>query len=784
MTKTIERTPSPTTATGKSRLTGLAALLLVALAACLSVYRQSPPAAVAASAPPAEFASGRAMKYVQSIGQKPHPMGSQEHTVVRDYILRELSALGVEPEVQKTTVLSKRDVTPLVAGSVENIIATLKGTGNTKALLLAAHYDSVPSGPGASDDGSGVATLLETLRGLKAGTPLKNDVIFLFTDGEEIGLLGAEGFVDEHPVVGDVGLVLNFEARGTAGPSYMYETSEGNGWLIEEFAKVVPRPVTNSLLFEVYKLLPNATDLSIFKGAGLAGLNFAYIDQPTYYHTQLDNPRTIDERSLQHQGSYALALTRHFGSLDLRTNSKANAVYFDLLGAFVVRYPASLVVPLTILTVLLFIAVVVLGYKRRRLTFSGMMLGFVALLLAMIAAGLVVMLVWRLVSGVHSEYAAMTYGDTYNSKLYLVGFIALTLAITSGIYLLFGRRVSVLNLWVGAIIWWMLALILTTLLLPGASYLFTWTLLPGLLSLLLLMLSTREESPAWKRLAVFFVGAVPSVILFSPLILTLFIALNVTSSALVMVVVALLLGLIIPQVNLADGMYKWLLPSISLLLCVGFLIAASMTSKFDASHPRQDNVFYALDGDRGQAVWASTGSNTDEWTSQFFSTKMETIEMPAFFPGRPWKFLTNEAQVVSLAPPQIELRSDDRTEAGRTLRLNITSARQAPVLSLYVDAETEVRGTLLNGKPFKQETAGAKNTAGNSWALRYYALPAEGVELVLTSKSAQPVRITAVDQTYELPSIPGTPFKPRPAGVIPAPHPLSDSTLVSKSFTF
>jgi Zn-dependent M28 family amino/carboxypeptidase len=84
--------------------------------------------------------------------------------------------MGLRPEVQTTTVVNHTG-TPLIAGTVHNIVARLQGTEQSKALLLVAHYDSVPTGPGASDDGAAVAAMLETLRALKASTPLRNDVI-------------------------------------------------------------------------------------------------------------------------------------------------------------------------------------------------------------------------------------------------------------------------------------------------------------------------------------------------------------------------------------------------------------------------------------------------------------------------------------------------------------------------------------------------------------------------------------------------------------------------------
>ena len=209
--------------------------------------------------------------------------------------------------------------------------------------------------------------MLETLRALRAsGTPLRNDVIFLFTDGEENGLLGAHAFIDEHRWAKDVGLALNFEARGNSGPSIMFETSDENGWLIKEFAKAAPHPMANSLAYEIDKLLPNDTDFTVVKQAGLPGFNFAYIEGVSHYHTMLDRFEQFDERSLQHHGSYALALTRHFSDLNLIDRKEANAVYFDILGLILIHYPSTWVTPLSIFAFFSFAALVAFGFAYFR----------------------------------------------------------------------------------------------------------------------------------------------------------------------------------------------------------------------------------------------------------------------------------------------------------------------------------------------------------------------------------------------------------------------------------
>jgi acetylornithine deacetylase/succinyl-diaminopimelate desuccinylase-like protein len=203
-----------------------------------------PPSRTPSSVPEQEFSAGRAVVYISDFAQKPHPIGTPEHDRVRDNLLAQIASLFITPEVQRAT-----GVTELyqAAGRIENILVRLRGvSGSSDAVMLAAHYDSVSAGPGAADDGCGVATLLETLRNLSASAPLRNDVILLFPDSEEDGMLGASAFAKEHPWAKDVRVVINFEARGTSGDSQLFETSSGNGQLIQILAQAVSHPVRGS----------------------------------------------------------------------------------------------------------------------------------------------------------------------------------------------------------------------------------------------------------------------------------------------------------------------------------------------------------------------------------------------------------------------------------------------------------------------------------------------------------------------------------------------------------
>jgi len=361
------------------------------------------PAPVAATAPAADFSAARALEHVRAIAQRPHPPGSEEHARVRDYIRGALAGLGAPSEVEAG--IGELSLGRFhAAGLVENVIARLPGTANTQPVMLAAHYDSTPRGPGASDDAHGVAVLLETLRALRSSPPLRNDVIFLITDGEEKGLLGAALFMHEHPWRNQPGVVLNFEARGTGGYANMFETSAGNEWLIRDLQAAVPRAYATSFAYEVYRRMPNNTDLTVFKGGGLAGMNFAFIEHPEFYHRPQDDVAHLDLHSLQEQGRYALSLARRFGNEDLSAQHSGDAVYFPTQITPLIVYPASWVAPIAWLAAAGLAAAAWWGWKRRArgLWMAGPLavVAALAFLVAAPAPGVSYLLEWPLLAGI------------------------------------------------------------------------------------------------------------------------------------------------------------------------------------------------------------------------------------------------------------------------------------------------------------------------------------------------------------------------------------------------
>jgi hypothetical protein len=269
--------------------------------------------------------------------QRPHPADSANGDAVRARLIAEMRAVGLEPRVTDDFACNAfRRSRTVACARVRNLVATL-GPSEGRHLLLVSHYDSTFAGPGAADDGIGVATMLEIAANLR-GRTLQRPVTFLFNEGEEMGLLGARAFLERDPLADRVDTVINLESRGVTGPAIMFETSRPNGSAIALYRAAAARPVANSLSTDLYALIPNSTDVAVFDARPWTILNFAVIGNETRYHSGGDTLAGLDRRSLQHMGMQALAVTElaAAGAVPATTGER---LYTDLLGRSLVVLP-------------------------------------------------------------------------------------------------------------------------------------------------------------------------------------------------------------------------------------------------------------------------------------------------------------------------------------------------------------------------------------------------------------------------------------------------------------
>ena len=490
---------------GVRALVGLAVGLGVAALCLLGV---GPPRPVGADAAAHEFSSSRALKDLRVIAARPHPAGGPAAAGVRAHLVERLESLGLAVELQpwkpqyvwgelvpsaflpegmeRPKRLYFADAPPPAwMPELTNVIARLPGTRSTGSVLFMCHYDAVPGSFGAGDDGAAVAAFLEAIRALRTGPPPRNDLVFLFTDGEELGLLGAKQFVREHALFAGVRAVFNFEGRGIGGPAILFETGARNGRMVREYARCAPHPFGSSLGPTVYDAMPNDTDFTLFKQAGVPGLNFAFIGGGSAYHQPSDKIENLSEASLQHHGTNVLALARHFGDLPLDgLDGEGDATFMTLPGNVFLRYPGRWNTTIAAIGVVLVLAVLVRERRAARLTWPGLAAGSLAALLGVVLLTLSSAAVaWLAAGAVHAVADASpstAHGNLLASRIGLLAACAWTLGLATLVASRLGERRTLAATSGGLLVWSVLA-VTTAVFATGASHVFAWpTILSGL----------------------------------------------------------------------------------------------------------------------------------------------------------------------------------------------------------------------------------------------------------------------------------------------------------------
>ena len=616
----------------------------------LAIELRPLPDVVAANAPPDQFSSERAFRHVREIANAPHPTGSTQHALVGDYLIRGISAIGLEPFIQQASMSSRLAADRYRVGTVRNIAVRKAGTASTKAMLFMAHYDSAADTPGAADNGAGVAALLEILRALQASAPLKNDLIVLFSDAEEQGLLGARLFLKEHPWAKDVGVAANFEARGASGPSMLFETGDRDAWLARDFARSAPHPYASSLVGALSRTARFQTDLNVFKQARIPSLNFAFAETWASYHGHLDRPDLLDGRSLQHHGSNGLALARYLGDLDLNDRHAGEPIYFNAAGTWMASYSSGWVPVLGLAVVAAFLAVLIVGIRRGRLSLWGVLLGFVGSVAIVVVVAIATLGLMEAL-----EYATKSHRAVvgYSMYLYAIGILCFSCALTSLCYRALLTRTSVANLFMGASLTILLLAVVTSILAPGVSYVFVWPLAASLAVAPLVWNKSLEDAPVLRALVL--VGcAIPWLLLVVPTIQTVYVLFMMAGAFFASVAVALALGLLVPSLKIMMTPRWWVLPSALAVAMLAILAVAMQKTADPAANPKREHLFYVADQDARTAIWATNTQVLSPRAARLIPASTAPHVMGDVIPewyGQPWmrtaRFFVNEAPLAS-----------------------------------------------------------------------------------------------------------------------------------------
>ena len=645
----------------------LALLMLAFAAKDLLIRPPSPPA----QAEPGSFDTARAgARLARILGdQRPHPVDSAANDAVRARLIAELRAIGLTPEVRERMDCNGTPTSRTVSCSMaRNIVASI-GPERGRRLLLNSHYDSTPTGPGASDDGIGVASMLEVAAVMQA-TPPARPVTFLFNEGEEYGLNGARAFVEADPLARDVDTLINIDSRGVSGPALMFETSNPNGPALADYAAAARRPYANSISTDFATLIPNTTDNTVFKERGWKTLSYSIIGNETRYHSPGDTLDALDARSLFHLGSEVLAATQALAD-DSGERSDGRRVFTDIAGRGFVSLPLTLAVSLL---VAIFLGTALVAYRRKAL---GRPLGTVA----GAVVGSIVMV--ALIVEIAAVVRAGDYWRAHPMVAYLAVYATL-LAVLAGLLSRFAKAIDRDRLRIAA---WLLVLLFggaASLALPGATIYF---LAAPLLALAAMMVGTRASLAT----ALFWAAALVQLLLFAEL-LALIEMLLIDGPLSAVAPLAALAALPLLVEVLPTGKPRGAVLTMA-AAALGLWVGAMMMPRTSETRPGAFTIDYVRDDVRGKANWAVASKQAplpDGW-DRFGPWR--SAEM-SYNGRRRW---ITDTPMIDVPRPAIRLLSSVPDGEGRRVRL-IIGRGGGNMVSLKFDKKVAVVAMGLPGQ--------------------------------------------------------------------------------------
>ena len=411
------------------------------------------------------FSAARVVRDIEVISKDHHSVAHpQERAKVREYLVGRLNELGADTVqiFRYDSLVGPKNKHVVYTFDAYDILAEfppLQASSDTTYLMLVAHYDSRYSQPvlkdtvwsyGAADDGYGVGVALETVsQMLNIRKEWKQGIKVLFTDAEEVGMMGMTAIWENDPYVFDnVGLMVNIEARGPWGPALLFEACPGNEKVMELYADAAKYPYTYSLTTVVYNFMPNFTDFTIVKDS-IPGLNFSTIADVNHYHTDLDNFSNVSPKSIQHYGAQILPVvkkyitTPEYADKDaMRAENDATNFTIPLLGLFNFSKIGYLI--FNIVVFVLFLLVFALEGVRGRLKalrvfkVSASVLG---LSVAVLAFGELVAYVSAVAVGARFKPFGIVAGISFDNVAMIVSTVLIFLLTVCGYLVLRGREV-------------------------------------------------------------------------------------------------------------------------------------------------------------------------------------------------------------------------------------------------------------------------------------------------------------------------------------------------------
>jgi hypothetical protein len=791
------------------RLLALIGALIVA--GLLAWFEEQPPKPQPSNAPALAFSAERAIADIRGFASTPHPVGSAADRAARDYLVQRMTAMGLAPQVRPGAGVyaSKFAANAIVGGYVENIMGVLPGRDPAlPALVLMAHYDSVPGSSGASDDAAGVASVLEVVRAIKAkGVPAR-DVIVLLTDGEESGLLGADAFYRADPLAKRAGFVINLEARGSGGRVQMFQTGEDNAGAVRLLAASASHPVATSFTGFVYAHMPNDTDFSVPRRDKLPGLNFAFAGNQFDYHSPSSTPATQDLGTLQDMGDQVLGPASAIAFSPSLPARAPDLVYGQAPFGLTLVYPPVVGWVILALSALLIVWATTRARQKEPFAWLDLARGAGAGLFAL-ATGAAAMHVARTLTGAGQGFLEQRFllaqADRWEVALLLVGAGVLLLAAahasrgkrwwiallplaaglvgfalqpTDKVVLIegvvgavlalaaYGRPASRPGAWIGVLLLMLVVGVALQALAPPAAFAVVWPLAWAALAAALTAAAAYRGTASILLLAVF---AAVGLSMAGHFAHASYISLDLPE--LLCLALAMALPLVWPLAQTEEGAPPARLIG-PLLIVAGLAVTLSVrfNHPYDARHPQMTMISYRIDQDAKRAWRVSATPDRPAWAEAVLKTGGVAI-------GRV-KGRGGKANLDGAPAPYVETPGPAITfakDADGRLRLHVAPPEGARVVDLVLTADTAATITEVGGVPVHKPMK-----PGGDMIVRWAAAQ-PGYDVVITPGGPGKLKVlySALEERWP-PGVP--PLPPRPKDL--APFDVSDSMAIEGSRRF
>jgi hypothetical protein len=736
---------------------GIGAFIL-GVAALLWEFRL--PTAEPASSPSHRFSAVRALEHVEVLARAPRPTGSLRHAEARSYLVSALDALGAEVDDAPVSALGAFYGMPFDTGRVRNVVGRFRGSSSTGTVVLVAHYDTMAASPGASDNASGVAAILESVRAAMVGGPPRNDIVVLFTDAEEGGLLGALSFAQQN-TLGERRVFVNLDARGTGGRPVVVGLTEPNQAWLDRIDDAGVISSASSLFTDATRRVHRGTDYGALAARGFSGVNLAFADDLARYHAGSDRIEHLDPRTLQAEGDLALALLRTLAGTDLGDeNAAVTHVFYSPGGLFGVRYPRAAAQVLAVLAIVAAAVGVTLARRRGQVRWRELARTTAWTFGVALLSGAMAFAAWRLLlldPVLDATGPSGPYDPTW-SRLAIAAFGV------AGALLARATR-GTAHFDVASLVPLSAFAFATCLVAPGASHVFV-------VPLLLLAGSTLATSKYPRVEAALTVFASGALGYFGAQIAYLLLLVAPTSISAAAATVVGLYASAVPTT------FRRKSPAVvATLVGVGCWGGQFASATFDERRPQPSCLAYGFDATSGMALWMTDERVPSTFSQPFIPARAKRSNEPAFFIDPATLVRTGPApSSFELAPPVVELIAAVPSGDVVRVRLRARSPRGAPWLFVMLEPGAAVLAASVQGMNVPESVAHGPLAADERWGFRHVGLDERGIEIELTvPRASRSLSLRLVDQSFELPA--GVP--PRAADSTACRSWITDSTFVS-----